>query len=85
MPRGTNEAPFHYEYELAERVRTNCGMGRSAMTKFVAIIVGTWLWGAYAMAANGLTTIQSSFGPKETMDRVVSEIKTKGYEGVYAH
>jgi uncharacterized protein (DUF302 family) len=30
------------------------------------------------MAADGLTTIQSSFGPEETMNRLQAEIKAKG-------
>ena len=30
------------------------------------------------MAADGLTTIRSSFGPKETMNRVEAEVKVKG-------
>jgi len=30
------------------------------------------------MAADGLTTIASSFGPKETMDRLETEIKARG-------
>jgi uncharacterized protein (DUF302 family) len=30
------------------------------------------------MAANGLTTIPSSFGPKETMDRLEAEIRARG-------
>lgn len=30
------------------------------------------------MAIEGLTTIPSSFGPKETMDRLETEIKAKG-------
>jgi len=36
------------------------------------------LWGVQAMAADGLTTIRSSFGPKETMNRVEAEVKVKG-------
>lgn len=51
------------------------------LSKFVAMIVGIvaiWLWGVFAMAADGLTTIPSSFGPKETMDRLEAEIKAKG-------
>jgi len=32
---------------------------------------------AYVMAADGLTTISSSFGPKETMDRLEAEIKAR--------
>ncbi|HXQ68228.1 MAG TPA: DUF302 domain-containing protein [Alphaproteobacteria bacterium] len=30
------------------------------------------------MAAEGLTTVASSFGPKETMDRLEAEIKARG-------
>ncbi len=30
------------------------------------------------MAADGLTTIPSSFGPKETMDRLETEVRAKG-------
>ncbi|MGO8867613.1 MAG: DUF302 domain-containing protein [Alphaproteobacteria bacterium] len=30
------------------------------------------------MAAEGLTTVASGFGPKETMDRLEAEIKTRG-------
>ena len=30
------------------------------------------------MAADGLTTIRSSYGPKETMNRLEAEVKTKG-------
>jgi uncharacterized protein (DUF302 family) len=35
-------------------------------------------FGANAMAADGLITLASSFGPKETMDRLEAEIKAKG-------
>jgi uncharacterized protein (DUF302 family) len=30
------------------------------------------------MAAQGLTTLPSSYGPKETMDRLAAEVKAKG-------
>ena len=30
------------------------------------------------MAAQGLTTIPSSYGPKDTMDRLEAEVRTKG-------
>ena len=30
------------------------------------------------MAANGLTTLRSSFGPKDTMDKLEAEVKAKG-------
>jgi uncharacterized protein (DUF302 family) len=49
-----------------------------ATSEFVAMIAGIWLWGAYAMTADGLATILSSFGPKETMDRLEAEIKARG-------
>ncbi len=32
------------------------------------------------MAANGLTTIPSHLGPKETMDRLEAEVKAKGLD-----
>jgi uncharacterized protein (DUF302 family) len=44
----------------------------------VALIIGIALWGAHAMAADGLTSLPSSFGSKETMDRLEAEIKAKG-------
>jgi hypothetical protein len=54
------------------------GTGHLATSKFVAMIVGVGLWGAYAMTADGLATKLSSFGPKETMDRLEAEIKARG-------
>jgi uncharacterized protein (DUF302 family) len=55
------------------------GTGRLTACKFVvAMIVGISLWGTHAMAADGLTTLPSSFGPKETMDRLEAGIKSKG-------
>src|SRR5262249_14329973 len=36
------------------------------------------LWGVQAVAADGLTTLRSSFGPKATMDRLEAEVKAKG-------
>jgi uncharacterized protein (DUF302 family) len=36
------------------------------------------LWGVQAMAADGLTTLRSSFGPKETMDKLEVQVKAKG-------
>jgi uncharacterized protein (DUF302 family) len=49
-----------------------------ATREFVALIAGIWLWGVYATMVDGLVTIPSSFGPKETMDRLEAEIKAKG-------
>jgi uncharacterized protein (DUF302 family) len=37
-----------------------------------------FLWGGYAMAAEGLTTVESHFGPKETLDRLEADVKAKG-------
>ena len=36
-----------------------------------------FLWGELALA-NGLTTIESHFGPKETLDRLETDVKAKG-------
>jgi uncharacterized protein (DUF302 family) len=36
------------------------------------------LWGVQAMAADGLTTLSSSYGPKDTMNRLEAEVKAKG-------
>ena len=46
--------------------------------KFFALTALIWLWGAQAMAADGLTTIPSSYGTKDTMDRLEAEIKARG-------
>jgi uncharacterized protein (DUF302 family) len=43
-----------------------------------------FLWGARAMAADGLITIPSSFGPKDTMVRLEAEVRAKGLT-VFAH
>src|SRR5262245_66331328 len=53
-------------------------MRESKMSKLSLIVAGTFLVGAHAMAADGLTTIPSSYGPKETMDRLEAEIEAKG-------
>ena len=36
------------------------------------------LWGVQAMAADGLISVRSSYGPKDTMDRLEAEVKAKG-------
>ena len=36
------------------------------------------LWGICAMAADGLIVVPSSYGPKETMDRLVTEVTARG-------
>jgi len=52
--------------------------GLRSRGKVFALTAAMWLWGVQAMAADGLTTVASSFGPKETMDRLETEIKAKG-------
>jgi uncharacterized protein (DUF302 family) len=37
-----------------------------------------WLWNNHAMTADGLIMVPSSYGPKETMDRLVTEVAAKG-------
>src|SRR6516164_10654919 len=50
----------------------------STISMLISIVAGTCLLGAHAMAADGLTTIASNYGPKETMDRIEAEINAKG-------
>jgi uncharacterized protein (DUF302 family) len=47
--------------------------GRLAVT-----IISIWLSGVCAMAADGLITLPSSFGPKETLDRLEAEVTARG-------
>src|ERR1700736_3165653 len=46
--------------------------------QFLALTALLWLWGAHAMAADGLITIRSSYGPEETMNRLEAEVRAKG-------
>ena len=55
--------------------RTRGGM---VVAGLVAVASATLLCGGLAMAAIGLTTVPSDFGPKETMDRLEAEIKSVG-------
>src|SRR5215472_12534945 len=50
----------------------------------LVVIALIWLWGVHAMAADGLITIKSAFGPEETMSRLESEVRAKGMT-VFAH
>ena len=50
----------------------------------LAAIALIWLWGVHAMAADGLITIKSAFGPEETMQRLEAEVRAKGMT-VFAH
>ena len=46
--------------------------------KFFALTTLMYLLGVHAMTAEGLTTMRSSFGPKDTMNRLEAEVKAKG-------
>jgi uncharacterized protein (DUF302 family) len=53
-------------------------------TKLLAFIAIIGLTGVHAMAADGLITVRSSYGSKETMERLEAEVKAKGLT-VFAH
>ena len=59
-------------------------MKLSVLIKILAVIAATCSWETQAMAADGLITIKSSFGPEETMKRLETEVKAKGLT-VFAH
>jgi uncharacterized protein (DUF302 family) len=46
--------------------------------RIFALIALMCLWGVQAMAADGLITIPSPFGPKDTMDKLEATVKAKG-------
>jgi uncharacterized protein (DUF302 family) len=52
--------------------------------RILALTAVIWLWGVHAMAADGLITIPSSYGPEETMNRFEGEVRAKGMT-VFAH
>jgi uncharacterized protein (DUF302 family) len=52
--------------------------GLLTKAKNFGLIALMCLWGEQAMAADGLTTIPSSHGPKDTMDKLEAEVKSKG-------
>jgi uncharacterized protein (DUF302 family) len=54
------------------------GAGALTKAKIFALTAAMCLWGVQAMAADGLTTIRSSHGPKDTMNRLEAEVKAKG-------
>jgi uncharacterized protein (DUF302 family) len=58
-------------------------MFRVGATVFAAV-AAIFLLGARAMAADGLTSIRSSFGPEETMSRLEAAVRAKGLT-VFAH
>ena len=52
--------------------------GDLRMSRNFALAVAIWLWGVQAMAADGLITMRSSHGPKDTMNRLEAQVKAKG-------
>ncbi|QIP02127.1 DUF302 domain-containing protein [Bradyrhizobium symbiodeficiens] len=59
-------------------------MKPSILIRILVLIAATCSWEAQAMAADGLITIKSSFGPEDTMKRLEAEVKAKGLT-VFAH
>src|SRR6516225_7011814 len=47
-------------------------------SKALLLVIALCASGANAMAAEGLTTIKSHFGPKDTMNRLEAEVKARG-------
>jgi hypothetical protein len=48
-------------------------------TKIIFVSVAVMcVWGVQAMAADGLITLRSSYAPKNTMNRLETEVKAKG-------
>jgi uncharacterized protein (DUF302 family) len=56
----------------------------AARTKLFTLIVVICLQGVHAMAVEGLITLRSNYGPKDTMDRLEAAVKAKGLT-VFAH
>src|ERR1700730_15279217 len=88
----TGRASRRFRLEVTSSTVTSCS-GRSEMASLAkaairiaifALIAATWLSGAQAMAADGLVTVKSAFGPGETMQRLEAEVKAKGMT-VFAH
>jgi uncharacterized protein (DUF302 family) len=51
---------------------------RRRAARFAFVVAGTFWSGAYAMAVDGLTTIPSNSGARETADRLEAAVKDKG-------
>src|SRR5215470_3482520 len=54
------------------------------LLRMLALVAAIFLSGAHAMAAEGLTTIKSNFGPEDTMHRLEAEVKARGMT-IFAH
>jgi uncharacterized protein (DUF302 family) len=52
--------------------------------KAFVLVAAICLWGMQAMAADGLITIKSSYGPEETMKRFEAGVRAKGLT-IFAH
>src|ERR1700730_17475093 len=68
-----NRAPHSVDVD-APRDRA----GLLTRAKIFALTAAMCLWGVQAMAADGLITIPSSHGPKDTMNRLEAQVKAKG-------
>ena len=53
-------------------------------SRLIGVAGAMCLWGAQAMAADGMISVQSNYGPAETMSRLETAVKSKGLT-VFAH
>jgi uncharacterized protein (DUF302 family) len=56
----------------------------SDVGKVFALAALIFLWGAQAVAVDGLISLRSGFGPEETMNRLEAAVRAKGLT-VFAH
>ena len=73
--------PFCHDEKEGSRAGRYAGAGEAdflTRARVFALSAVMCLWGVHAMAADGLTTIRSSYGPKDTMNRLEAEVKAKG-------
>src|SRR6202171_2832616 len=73
--------PLRHDEEEGSRRGRCAGAGEAdflTRAKVFALSAVMCLWGVHAMATDGLTTIRSSYGPKDTMNRLEAEVKAKG-------
>jgi uncharacterized protein (DUF302 family) len=79
-PQASFTSGVYHQIMSRMRVKTSSGQTRAPSLRgaVLALAAGMCLWGVQAMAADGLTTLPSSHGPKETMDRLEAAVKEKG-------
>jgi uncharacterized protein (DUF302 family) len=63
---------------LSARRAERSGAGFMTGAKVFTLVAAICLYGMEAMSADGLITLLSSYAPKETMNRLETEVKAKG-------